>query len=68
MSKVYEVGQISEDDRLEAVALLESHNMPADDVYRLEVDEDKMTVFRYQTPRALRGNDVAVRPPVEISL
>jgi hypothetical protein len=67
VTKVYEVG-LPEPERLEAVQILTDHHIPPDDVYRLEVDDDTITVYRYQTPRQLThfGGQVAVRPPLMI--
>lgn len=68
MSKVYEPGS-PEDERLEAIQILAEHGFDPDGVYRLEVDDDQITVYRYDMPAHLDdNNEVATLPPVSVPL
>lgn len=67
--KVYESGQIGEVDRLEAIRLLEEHGFSPDDVYRLEVESDMMTIYRYVSPRqTTTDGQVAILEPIGVPL
>jgi hypothetical protein len=49
VTKTYTASQIGEDERLEAVELVESHGFSADDVWQVTVDDDgNMTVYQYE--------------------